>query len=49
MSKLVVVDPGHGGSDPGAEGSGLTEKTLTLTLGKRLRDALLHELTFASR
>jgi N-acetylmuramoyl-L-alanine amidase len=41
MAKLVVVDPGHGGSDSGATGQGLREATLTLTLSKRLRAALL--------
>ncbi len=43
MAKLVVVDPGHGGSDPGAGGHGLREATLTLTLAKRLRAALLRD------
>ena len=29
---LIVIDPGHGGSDPGAIGlSGIYEKTITLT------------------
>ncbi len=41
--KTVVIDPGHGGRDPGAIGvGGLEEKTVTLRLGtllaKRLRD-----------
>lgn len=40
----VVIDPGHGGTDPGAIGrTGATEKQLTLdlslVLAKRLRDA----------
>ena len=43
MAKLVVVDPGHGGTDPGAVGHGLKEATLTLTLGKRLQAALLRD------
>lgn len=43
MAKLVVVDPGHGGSDPGATGHGLREAALTLKLGKRLRAALLRD------
>jgi N-acetylmuramoyl-L-alanine amidase len=43
MAKLVVVDPGHGGHDPGATGQGLAEKTLTLALGKHLHDALLRD------
>ena len=33
----VVVDPGHGGKDPGAMGrSGLREKDVTLDIGRRL-------------
>ena len=30
ITKRVIVDAGHGGSDPGALGSGLKEKDLTL-------------------
>ncbi|WP_159460320.1 N-acetylmuramoyl-L-alanine amidase [Tistlia consotensis] len=38
----VVIDPGHGGVDPGAIGvSGLYEKDLVLGYGLALRDALL--------
>jgi len=38
---MVVVDPGHGGVDPGAVGvSGYYEKNLTLDYGRALRDAL---------
>ena len=38
---MVVVDPGHGGVDPGAVGvSGTYEKNLTLDYGRALRDAL---------
>jgi N-acetylmuramoyl-L-alanine amidase len=38
---LVVVDPGHGGQDPGAVGvNGLFEKTVTLQVGLLLRDML---------
>lgn len=32
----VVIDPGHGGRDPGASGHGLTESTLTLDLAERV-------------
>ncbi len=37
--KLIVIDPGHGGNDPGAinESMGLTEKNLTLSISKRLK------------
>ncbi|WP_066193483.1 N-acetylmuramoyl-L-alanine amidase [Gracilibacillus timonensis] len=38
----IVIDPGHGGKDPGAIGSEVNEKTLTLStankLAKQLRD-----------
>lgn len=39
---IVVLDPGHGGRDPGAKGiSGATsEKDLTLVLARELRDEL---------
>ncbi|MDX1532061.1 MAG: N-acetylmuramoyl-L-alanine amidase, partial [Rhodothermales bacterium] len=37
----IVIDPGHGGRDPGAVGpSGTLEKDLTLDLALRLRDRL---------
>lgn len=38
---LVVLDPGHGGHDPGAGTGALKEKMLTLRLAKALRDELL--------
>jgi N-acetylmuramoyl-L-alanine amidase len=37
---LIVIDPGHGGSDTGAIRNGVEEKTLTLDMAKRLRDIL---------
>jgi N-acetylmuramoyl-L-alanine amidase len=39
----LFIDPGHGGSDPGAVGYGLREKDLTLSIGLRVRDILLAE------
>ena len=40
----VVIDPGHGGEDPGAVGHGGTyEKTVTLEIGHRLRDLVAAE------
>lgn len=36
----IYVDPGHGGSDPGAQGNGLQEKVITLKVGKLVRDRL---------
>ncbi|SFS50510.1 N-acetylmuramoyl-L-alanine amidase [Sulfitobacter marinus] len=37
---LVILDPGHGGVDPGAENSGILEKDLMLTMAHALRDTL---------
>ena len=40
----VVIDPGHGGEDPGAVGRGGTyEKTVTLEIGRRLREMIAAE------
>jgi N-acetylmuramoyl-L-alanine amidase len=36
----IVIDPGHGGHDPGAQGHGITEADLTLDIALRL-EALL--------
>ena len=36
----VTLDPGHGGSDPGAQVEGLNESDLVLDFAKRLRDVL---------
>ena len=42
MNKKIVIDAGHGGSDPGAVGNGITEKDYTLKISQymanRLRD-----------
>ncbi len=37
----VMLDPGHGGIDPGAEVTGADEKTLMLTFARELRELLL--------
>ena len=43
----VVIDPGHGGIDGGAEGpNGTVEKDVTLTFAKELRDRLAAEGTY---
>ncbi len=43
--KLIVVDPGHGGKDPGAVGHGGTaEKDVTLQVGLKLRDLIAQRL-----
>lgn len=36
----IYIDPGHGGTDPGAVGNGLQEKSLTLQIATRVRDLL---------
>jgi N-acetylmuramoyl-L-alanine amidase len=36
-----VIDAGHGGKDPGAHGSYSLEKTVALSIAKKLRDAIL--------
>ncbi len=39
--KIIVIDPGHGGDDPGAIGKGGTrEKDVVLSLGMKLKDVL---------
>lgn len=39
--RTVVIDPGHGGKDPGTQGqSGLKEKTVVLDIGRQIRDYL---------
>jgi len=37
---LIVIDPGHGGIDPGAVGQNVTEKDLTLAVAKALKKEL---------
>lgn len=37
---LVYIDPGHGGSDPGASGNGIVEKELVLKLSKEIKSRL---------
>jgi N-acetylmuramoyl-L-alanine amidase len=41
---VIVLDPGHGGHDPGAKGpGGILEKDVTLAIARRLRDRLQKE------
>lgn len=40
---VVVLDPGHGGLDPGAESDGQNEKTLVLKFARELKEALLRD------
>ena len=44
---VVVLDPGHGGIDPGAERDGQTEAKLMLTFARELKEALLRDGRFA--
>jgi N-acetylmuramoyl-L-alanine amidase len=38
--RVIVIDPGHGGIDAGAQGNGFTEKDVTLALSRKLKTAL---------
>jgi N-acetylmuramoyl-L-alanine amidase len=43
-TKKIVIDPGHGGEDPGAIGfSGVKEKGINLQVARQLRDSLEKE------
>jgi len=37
----VFIDPGHGGSDPGAVANGIQEKVINLVVAKKLKELLL--------
>lgn len=41
MVKTIVIDPGHGGRDPGAVADGLQEKDVTLRLAQEIQTGLL--------
>lgn len=44
---IVVLDPGHGGIDPGAERDGHTEADIVLTFARELKDILLRDGGFS--
>ncbi len=47
MRPVIVIDPGHGGRDPGATTiDGIQEKTIALEIGRAMRDALLRTELF---
>ncbi|MHB0976694.1 MAG: SpoIID/LytB domain-containing protein [Candidatus Aquicultorales bacterium] len=41
--KLIALDAGHGGTDPGAVGNGLIEKTVNLDVMLKVRDLLVSQ------
>lgn len=45
----IYLDPGHGGSDPGASANGMAEKNITLDIAKRTRDILLRDWNVSVR
>lgn len=40
LNKTIVIDPGHGGTDGGSSGFGLTEKDVTLSVSLYLKEIL---------
>ena len=46
--KTVVIDPGHGGKDPGAVGNGLLEKEITLDISLQVAKCLKQQYTCPS-
>ena len=44
---IVVLDPGHGGIDPGAERDGQSEAALMLTFARELKDVLIRDGRFS--
>jgi N-acetylmuramoyl-L-alanine amidase len=40
QSKKIVIDPGHGGEDPGAVGNGMEEQAVNVDVGKRFKALL---------
>ena len=39
--RKIFIDPGHGGTDPGASGNGLYEKEVVLSIAKKVRNILI--------
>jgi N-acetylmuramoyl-L-alanine amidase len=40
LGRTILIDPGHGGTDPGALRAGVEEKNITLAVSLQLRDKL---------
>lgn len=40
VGATIVLDPGHGGTDPGASGNGLVEKEIVMDIAKRVNSKL---------
>ena len=40
FGKIIVIDPGHGGTDDGAVANGVREATVNLAVGLKIRDKL---------
>ncbi len=45
---VVAIDPGHGGKDPGAQGSKIIEKDLVLKISKKLKKLIDQEKTMSA-
>ena len=45
---VVAIDPGHGGKDPGAQGSQVVEKELVLKISKKLKKLIDQEKTMSA-
>jgi MYXO-CTERM domain-containing protein len=41
QTRIIVIDAGHGGADPGGVGNGKQEKDIVLDVSKRFRDLLV--------
>ncbi len=41
--KVIVIDPGHGGKDPGCVVNGYQEKNIVLQVSKKLKEALIQQ------
>lgn len=49
VQKKIIIDPGHGGEDPGAIGRFSQEKDINLDICEQLNDLLLQDFRFLPR